>query len=159
MKTLFLIIALLVSNFTSQAQLKIGDTLPNATLKNGQNQEINLTSFKGKVVLLDFWASWCAPCRMANIEMVKLYKQYGGASFDIVGISLDDSKTQWLAAIKNDKITYTQLNQAKGFYAPIAETFGIDEIPSTFLFDKKGKLVAKNPTQKQIINLIKKASK
>lgn len=159
MKKIILILGLLVGVYSAQAQIKIGDNLPSITLKNTQNQDVNLALFKGKVVLLDFWASWCAPCRIANKEMVKLYKQYGSANFETVGISLDDSKTQWLAAIKTDKITYIQLNQAKGFYAPIAETFGIDEIPSSFLFDKKGKLVAKNPTQKQIINLIKKTSK
>lgn len=159
MKKIILIISFLVGFYTTKAQIKIGDTLPSIALKNTQNQDVNLAFFKGKVVLLDFWASWCAPCRIANKELVKLYQQYGSTKFEIVGVSLEDSKTQWVAAIKNDNLTYTQLNQAKGFYAAVAEAFGVEEIPASFLFGIDGKLIAKNPTKKQIINLIKKTSK
>jgi peroxiredoxin len=151
--TLFTLIATVA---TAGAQIKIGDGFPDVQLQNNKNATIKLNSFKGKTVLVDFWASWCAPCRMANKNLVKLYDQYKGQNFEIVGISIDNDKTKWLKAIEKDKLKHQQLIDPKGFDAKTAVTFGVDALPSTYLFDASGKLIAINPTEAQIIAQIKK---
>jgi peroxiredoxin len=142
-------------SFTS-AQIKIGDTIPNITLKNNNNKEVNITSFKGKYVLIDFWASWCAPCRLGNKKLVKLHKEVSSDKVEIVGISIDNDTNKWLKAIEKDKIKFTQLIDSKGFDAQTAIQFGVEELPSKFLFNQEGILIAKNPTEEEIIKLIEK---
>ena len=140
----------------SQAQLKVGDALPAISLQNDKDTTVKLSSVKGKVLLVDFWASWCAPCRMANKNLVKLNQKYKSQGLEIVSISIDTDKTKWLKAIAKDKMTHTQLIDAKGFKAPTAVKFGVEALPAVYLFDKAGKLIAINPTEKQIIENLKK---
>jgi peroxiredoxin len=144
---------------TASAQIKVGDRLPEVQLQNNKNVSVALNSFKGKTVLVDFWASWCGPCRLANKGLVKMYEQYKGQNFEIVGISIDNDKTKWLKAIDKDKMKHTQLIDPKGFDAKTALSFGVDALPSTFLFDASGKLIAINPSEAQIIAQIKKNKK
>ena len=151
--TLFTLIATVA---IASAQIKTGDHFPDVQLQNNKNATVKLNSFKGKTVLVDFWASWCAPCRMANKNLVKLYEQYKVQNFEIVGISIDNDKTKWLKAIEKDKLKHPQLIDPKGFDAKTAITFGVDALPSTYLFDASGKLIAINPTEAQIIAQIKK---
>ncbi|WP_430612657.1 TlpA family protein disulfide reductase [Flavobacterium sp. JP2137] len=150
---------LMCTVFTTNAQIKLGDKLPDIALQNTQNATVKLQSFKGKTVLVDFWASWCGPCRLANRKLVKTYKEYKNQRFEIVGISIDTDKSKWLKAIEKDKINYTQLIDPKGFDAKSAQTFGVEALPATFLFDGSGKLIAINPTESQIIDQIKKNNK
>ena len=138
-----------------QAQIKIGDQLPSFTLKNTLNQEVNSNEFKRKWILFDFWASWCAPCRIANKKMVKLYDEIDHNKLEIVGISVDKDEEKWKKAILKDKIKYTQLIDPKGFNAETALLFGVEELPTTFLFNLEGKLIAINPTEEEITNYIK----
>ncbi|MBF7093078.1 TlpA family protein disulfide reductase [Flavobacterium sp. ALJ2] len=154
--TLFVLVATIS---IANAQIKIGDSFPDIQLQNNKNATIKLNSFKGKTVLVDFWASWCAPCRMANKKLVKLYDQYKGQNFEIVGISIDIDKTKWLKAIEKDKLKHQQLIDPKGFDAKTAVTFGVDALPATYLFDASGKLIAIDPTEAQIIAQIKKNKK
>ena len=156
MRKLFFTFFIIVNTFILNAQIKVGDKLPAITLKSNSNSDVNLTSFQGKYILIDFWASWCAPCRMANKNLVKLYEQYKVQNFEIVGISIDNDKTKWLKAIEKDKLKHQQLIDPKGFDAKTAVTFGVDALPSTYLFDASGKLIAINPTEAQIIAQIKK---
>ncbi|UFH36677.1 TlpA family protein disulfide reductase [Flavobacterium acetivorans] len=139
-----------------KAQVKLGDTFPNVALQSNQNTVVKLDSFKGKTVLVDFWASWCGPCRLANRKLVKLYETYKNKNFEIVGISIDTDKTKWLNAIAKDKMKHQQLIDAKGFDAKSAVTFGVEELPAAYLFDTTGKLIAINPTEEEIIAQIKK---
>ena len=156
MKKIMLFFSLLISISTATAQMKIGDSLPDFELKNNKETTINLASLKGKTVLIDFWASWCAPCRLANKKLAPLYNQYKIDNFEIVGISLDTDKKKWMDAIQKDKVTYEQLIDAKGFDAKSALLFGVEELPNSYLYDVSGKLVAINPTEEQIIMQIKK---
>lgn len=150
---LFLIV---ISFSTASAQIKLGDTFPDVQLQNDKNATVKLNSFKGKTVLVDFWASWCAPCRLANKKLVKLYDKYRNQNFEIVGISIDTDKTKWLKAIEKDKLKHQQLIDPKGFDAKTAITFGVEALPAAYLFDASGKLIAINPTEAQIIAQIKK---
>jgi peroxiredoxin len=143
----------------ASAQIKVGDRFPDVQLQNDKNVTVALNSFKGKTVLVDFWASWCGPCRLANKGLVKMYETYKGQNFEIVGISIDNDKAKWLKAIEKDKMKHQQLIDPKGFDAKTAVAFGVDALPSTFLFDATGKLIAINPSEAQIIAQIKKNKK
>jgi peroxiredoxin len=156
MEKILLLFSLLISISTATAQIKIGDSLPDLELNNNKELTINLASLKGKTVLIDFWASWCAPCRIANKKLAPLYNDYKDENFEIVGISLDTDKTKWINAIQKDKLAYEQLIDAKGFDAKSALFFGVEALPNSYLFDASGKLVAINPTEEQIIIQIKK---
>jgi peroxiredoxin len=150
------ILFLLFLSFSIQAQVKVGDTLPTFTLKNVNNEDVSSTSFNNKHILIDFWASWCAPCRKGNKELVKLYKEIEASKFEIVGISVDTDIEKWKKAIEKDSIKFTQLNDPNGFDAKTAILFGVEELPSQFLFNNKGILIAINPTKAEINNLLKK---
>ena len=138
------------------AQINVGDTIPSIVLKSSANKEVNIASFKGKYVLIDFWASWCGPCRVGNKKLVKLYNEANHDQFEIIGISIDKDGDKWLKAIEKDKIKFTQLIDSKGFDAETAIQFGVDELPSKFLFNKEGILIAKNPSEEELIQLIEK---
>ena len=145
--------------YVLQAQLRVGAAAPEISLPNSNDSVINLSSFAGKVVLIDFWASWCVPCRAANPELRKLYKRYREQGFVIFGVSLDDKKEEWLRAIKHDKILFTQVIDHDAWYSKVAERYFVDEIPTSFLLDKTGKIVGINmeggKLEKMIKNLLK----
>ena len=145
----------LIANMAT-AQINVGDSIPSITLKSSSNKDINITSFKGKHILIDFWASWCAPCRLGNKKLVKLYNEVSSDKIEIIGISIDTDVNKWLKAIEKDKIKYTQLIDSKGFDAETAVQFGVDELPSKYLFNQEGILIAKNPSEEEIIKLIEK---
>ena len=137
------------------AQLKIGGTAPEIELPNQVDSLIKLSALSGKVVLIDFWASWCVPCRAANPDVQKLYKKYRNAGFEVFAVSLDVKKEGWLKAIKKDKLTYTLVNDAAGWYSKIAEQYFVDMIPTNFLLDKTGKIVAINLEGKELAKAVK----
>jgi len=137
------------------AQIKVGDSIPAIMLESSSNSEINISNLKEKYLLIDFWASWCAPCRLGNRKLVKLHASLPKNKIEIVGISIDTDNARWLKAIEKDKIKFLQLIDPKGFDANSAIQFGVEELPSKFLFNKKGILVAINPTDEEIINYLK----
>jgi len=129
---------------STSAQVKVGQMAPDIALPDASGSVVKLSSLKGKVVLVDFWASWCRPCRASIPAVVKLYDAYKTKGFEVYGVSIDEKKKSWLNAIREDNINYTQVNDKAGWYAKVTEVYGVNEIPSTFLLNKNGEVVAVN---------------
>ncbi len=141
-----------------QAQPKIGEAAKEIALKNPMGVEERLTNYKGKIVLVDFWASWCLPCRRSNRELQSLYSKYKDKGFEIFGISLDQKIADWKNAISTDRITWKQVSEMGGWDAPVALAWGVEQLPSSFLLGKDGKIIAINPTKDEIEKHLKKST-
>ncbi|MEO1655088.1 MAG: TlpA disulfide reductase family protein, partial [Bacteroidota bacterium] len=122
----------------------IGSIPPDINALNPEGKNISLSSLKGNYVLLDFWASWCKPCRMESPNLVRAYNTYHEKGFEIFGVSLDQSKEKWMAAIAQDGYTWPNVSDLKGWSAQPARAYGISSIPANFLLDKEGRIIAKN---------------
>jgi len=122
----------------------VGQQAPEIVLPSPDGKEIALSSLKGKVVLLDFWASWCGPCRKEMPNVVKAYAKYKSKGFEIYGVSLDKDKDKWLAAIKSDGITWPQVSDLQYWNSSVVKLYSIEGIPYTILLDTAGNILAKN---------------
>ncbi|HLX67590.1 MAG TPA: TlpA disulfide reductase family protein, partial [Puia sp.] len=121
----------------------IGRVAPEFTQADTKGKPVALSSFKGQYVLIDFWASWCGPCRVENPNVLKAYRNFRSKGFTILGVSLDEKKDKWLAAIRQDDLPWTQVSDLKGWRNEVAVQYGVEGIPMNFLLDKEGKIVAK----------------
>ena len=155
MKNLFLSLMILLCSPVVHAQLRIGELAPEIELMSKEDSMVKLSLFNGKVVLIDFWASWCGPCRAANPYIQKLYKKYKDSGFEVFAVSLDVNKPLWLKAIKRDKLTYMQVIDNSGWLSKVAEKYYIDALPTNFLLDKSGKIVAINIEGKELFDKVK----
>jgi len=128
-----------------RSSLGPGRMAPEIAMKNPDGQELKLSSLRGKVVLLDFWASWCRPCRMENPNVVKLYQQYHEKGFDIYSVSLDRKREDWLRAIQQDGLVWTNhVSDLNGWTSSGGATYGVTSIPATVLIDRDGRIIARN---------------
>ena len=126
-------------------RVAIGAQAPDFTLFSPEGQPVSLASFRGKYVLVDFWAYWCGPCRRENPAVVKVYDEYKGRNFEILGVTLDTNQEKWLKAIKDDGLTWPQLaDLKKGDKNEAVTGYGVRAIPQNFLIDPSGKIVATN---------------
>ena len=125
------------------AKTGIGAT-PDFAVTDTAGKILRLSDLRGKYVLVDFWASWCAPCRKENPNVVKAYQQFHDKGFEIVGVSLDTKKDAWLKAIEKDGLTWNHVSDLQGWESGIVKEFGIKVVPTSFLLDKNGKVIANN---------------
>lgn len=136
-----------VSDFTDMvkglAALPPGSPAPDITLSDLEGKTVSLNDFKGKVLLIDFWASWCGPCRRANPTLVNLYEKFRGKNFDILGVSLDQDSTAWKTAVERDGLSWTQVSELKQWKSRCVEDYRISAIPFSVLIDAEGNIVAK----------------
>ncbi|MCL6460435.1 MAG: TlpA family protein disulfide reductase [Flavobacterium micromati] len=116
------------------------------TQQSSTGQKISSDTFEGKYILLDFWASWCSPCRKEHPNLIKIYEAFKDKNFEIISVSVDSENDNWLTAIAKDKITWTQLSDLKGQQNDIAVKYGVQSIPTNFLIDQKGIIIDKNLT-------------
>jgi peroxiredoxin len=139
-----------VQHFVRQMQLMkpvaIGQKAPDFTIAGIDGKPVKLADYKGKYVMLDFWASWCAPCRQENPNVVKQYAKFHSKGFNIVGISLDETKEAWQQAIDADNLTWQHGSDLKRFEGPTEVLYRIEAIPSNFIIDPQGVIIAKNIT-------------
>lgn len=121
----------------------VGVMAPDFTMNDPEGKPIQLSSLRGKVVMIDFWAAWCGPCRRENPNVVKLYQQYHDKGFEILGVSLDNKKEDWVEAIRQDQLSWLHVSDLQHWQSNAARLYAVNSIPQTFLLDKDGKIIAK----------------
>lgn len=144
----------LVRQFLDEVQnlrrLAIGQPAPDFQSLTPQNRPVQLSDFQGKVTLLDFWASWCVPCRQENPNLVRLYQKYKDLGFTIYGVSLDNNPGPWMKAIQDDGLVWTQASDLKAWGGEIVGLYRLKSIPASFLLDKEGRILAKDLSGRQL---------
>lgn len=139
--------------------VSVGKPAPDFTLNDVAKNEVSLSSLKGKYILIDFWASWCGPCRAESPNMVKLYDKYKGKNFEILGVSLDGDDKLWKEAIKKDGLSWLHVSDLMQWNSPVVALYQIDGIPATVIVDPKGIVVAKNLRGKELEDKLEKLLK
>jgi len=125
-------------------KVAIGQPAAEIALNDPAGNAVSINSFKGKFLLIDFWAAWCRPCREENPNVVKLYNDYKNKGFEILGVSLDDDRDKWLQAIKDDKLTWSQVSDLRGWESEGAKLYLVNAIPYNVLLNRDGVIIAKN---------------
>lgn len=124
--------------------VEVGMPAIDFALNDTTGNPISISSFQGKILLIDFWASWCGPCRHENPNVVKLYDDYKEKGFEIIGVSLDEKRTDWIKAIHQDQLTWPHVSDLKGWSSAAGKLYAVNAIPATVLVDREGKIIAKN---------------
>lgn len=143
------------SKYQGKVSTWIGSPAPDFVQLSANGDTVRLVDFRNKYVLLDFWASWCGPCRKGNPELVKIHDKYRSDNFEIISISLDNNRTSWIAAIAKDSLNWTNISDLQGFNNKLATAYGIEAIPANLLVDPDGKISAKNLSTAELASLLK----
>lgn len=136
-------------------KLEIGQAAPVFVQNDADGKPVSLADYKGKYVLIDFWASWCGPCRQENPNVVEAYTKFHDEGFDILGVSLDRSKGPWLKAIADDNLSWTQVSDLKYWNNEASKMYAVSSIPANFLIDPDGKILAKDLRGEDLQNKLK----
>jgi peroxiredoxin len=148
-----------IERVNDMLKLSVGSPAPEINLNTPDGKTIALSSLKGKVVLIDFWASWCRPCRMENPNVVRIYNQYKAKGFEIYGVSLDRDQASWEKAIADDKLTWLHVSDLGYWNSSVVKLYNISGIPMTYIIDRNGNIAAKNlrgeELEKKIAEMVK----
>lgn len=128
----------------SRKKIDIGNEAEDFSAPTPQGELLSLKQSMGKVTIIDFWASWCKPCRMENPNVVRVYNKYHNKGLNIIGVSLDKAKNSWTKAIADDNLEWSHISNLQYWQDPIARTYGVRSIPATFILNEKGEVIAKN---------------
>lgn len=139
--------------------LFIGGYAPSISQTDTTGKLVRLSDYKGNYIFLDFWASWCVPCRAENPYLVEAMKAFGNKNFNIIGISLDDDRNSWTEAIKADKLNWIHVSDLKKYNNKVSVNYDVYSIPANFLLDGNGKIVAKNLRGKELLEILNKIYK
>jgi peroxiredoxin len=135
-----------IDELSKKPSVEVGSMAPDFSAPNPEGTVVSLKESLGKVTIIDFWASWCGPCRKENPNVVALYDEFHSKGLNIIGVSLDkpEAKEGWIQAIAADKLTWPQVSNLKHWEEPIAKMYGVQSIPATFILDASGKIVARD---------------
>lgn len=149
--------AAITAKMQEAGKVTVGSQAPDFMQPDINNKPVRLSSFKGKYVLVDFWASWCAPCRAENPNVAMAFKEFAGKGFTVLGVSLDSEsgKIAWKKAVEHDQLLWTQVSDLKGWKNAAAEQYGVSAIPQNFLIGPDGKVIGKNLRGKDLIDKLK----
>lgn len=142
-----------------EGNLKIGSEAPDFNLPQKDGSVVHLKDFRGQYVLIDFWASWCVPCRQENPNVVNAYNEFKDNNFTVFGVSIDESSEEWLKAIEEDHLAWTQVIDASGWQSKVAKMYNVNSIPSNFLVDPNGKIIARNLRGSELIRTLSEVLK
>ncbi|MGC3944993.1 MAG: TlpA family protein disulfide reductase [Chryseolinea sp.] len=146
-----------VSVFLSlNADPKIGDHYTDFTQQDVNGNPVSLSDFKGRLVLLEFWGSWCGPCRKSNPELVKIYHEFSTKGFDVLGVASESNRKAWLNAIEKDKLPWTNVTELKGDKNSAAIIYGISYYPTNFLIDQAGTIIARDVSGNELRRMLRK---
>jgi peroxiredoxin len=141
----------LSSHLEKMKNVEIGDQFVDFELPDTAGNQLKLSDLVGKgPLLIDFWAAWCGPCRAANPGVVEIYNEFNGAGFDILGVSLDRTKEEWLKGIEEDNLTWHQVSDLQFWNSAAADLYAVKSIPHTVLLDKNGTIVARNLSKEEL---------
>ncbi len=148
-----------IKSFAAVKPVSVGHKAPDFELTDINDKPVKLSDYKGKYVMIDFWASWCQPCRQENPNVVKQYARFKDKGLNILGISLDDDKKAWQSAIAKDNLAWRHASQPKRFDGPVVKQYVVEAIPSNFIVDPQGVIVAKNISGKDLETFLNKTFK
>lgn len=141
---------ILAARIAALEKVSISALAPDFTLNTPEGKEVSLYETKGKVKIIDFWASWCGPCRMENPNMVKLYEEFKDRGLTIISVSLDTKKDKWVEAIKKDGMPWIHVSSLEGWKSGVVKTYGFDAVPSIFVLDENNRILAKQLRGKEL---------
>ena len=144
-----------ISNFVSlNRDIKIGDKFVDFSQNDTQNKKVKLSSIRAEIILLEFWGSWCGPCRQTNPRLVEIYNEFKDKGFEIFGVAAETDRDVWLQAIKKDKLTWTNVTDLNGDKNEAVLIYGVSAFPTNFIIDKSGVVVARDLTIEQLRKLL-----
>ena len=150
------VIQSLKSRVEIMKSVAIGKKAPEFTMNDVNGIPVTLSSKIGsKLLLVDFWAGWCGPCRQENPNLVKVFNEFNKKGFNVLGVSLDRTKEEWLKAIADDKLAWTHVSDLQYWNSPVAQLYGVNAIPSNFLLDENGVIIGRNLRGEDLLNKVK----